>query len=485
MRILFFHYFKDKIRAFYYGKSWFYIALKCLVYLYCTIFFGFAGYFLDRLLNDIYPNIDIFESFGKFLFYYFIIDFIFRFKFHELNLLHSIPYFSLPIPRKNLYKFPLFANLISIYNGIGMLILTPFIITVVLPSSSIYLSFIWVLWIGCSLLTLSFLSTFFKLYSIKNKFFGYLLFLFIIIFFYAENTGFISYSQAIYWFIKQTEHHYYLLPVMPLIAFGSFKFCLRFLKSQKYSEYVTEEIKNVKQFNFLKRFGSYVYLDVLFLIRNKGIRGILMSFITMPSYYYFMLFTSYDGLNYLDSKILFFGIFSICNFTLMYGNIIFSGHASYFDGLLSKRLSMYEFIRSKYLLLLLSMIINYLLILPIGFLNPKIPLINFSLLFFSMGYIPFLVLIIACYRYSPFHIVNNSSFKSISRFKFINFLPLLITFFPLLLIKAFDLFGVIDISFYVLAFLGFIGVVSSKWWLKSIALKFNENKYKMSSGFRT
>ena len=123
MFILFTHYWKEQLRTFYWKKSWLVLLFSTLIKLYFGANFLIVGFFSDVIIKELFPAQSLVEMHFQFLFYYWLIDLFFRFKFQEVKLLQSKPYFTLPISRSKLDKFPLIQSLFSNYNCIYCLFL--------------------------------------------------------------------------------------------------------------------------------------------------------------------------------------------------------------------------------------------------------------------------------------------------------------------------------------------------------------------------
>jgi multisubunit Na+/H+ antiporter MnhB subunit len=97
---------------------------------------------------------------------------------------------------------------------------------------------------------------------------------------------------------------------------------------------------------------------------------------------------------------------------------------------------------------------------------------------------PYLVLIVACYRFQRFEITQKSSFNY-QGFSFLSLVPAgVVSTFAILLFNAFSLFDFTNYAYYTFIIIGIMGIITYKWWLKSITRKFEEQKYKLAEGFR-
>ncbi len=485
MFILFTHYWKEQLRTFYWKKSWLVLLFSTLIKLYFAANFLIVGFFSDVIIKELFPSQSLVEMHFQFLFYYWLIDLFFRFKFQEVKLLQSKPYFTLPISRSKLDKFPLIQSLFSNYNCIYCLLLVPFFFRYVLQNESVVFSIMWWIIVLSGMLFVSFSSLYLRLFFQKKPLFGLIFLVVFLAGIAMEFKGYFSMSSSLNFIVQLSEKYLFPVLIFPLFSLLAYWVVLRFIKKLKYFEFESEQMNlKVTRFSFLERWGElgqHLLLDIKFLYRNKRTRAALVSCLIFPGWYFMMVTPK---LNLTSSKHVFAGIFTIAQLCISYGQFVFAGHSTYFDGLMTQRLSMYQFIRAKYFLFVISMLLIYGVLLFFYFLNPVLPLINLSLLVFSIGTMPYLVLIVACYRVQRFEITQKSSFNY-QGFSFLSLVPVaVVSTFAILVFNAFSLFDGVKYAYYTYFIVGSVGIVSYKWWLKSITRKFEEQKYKLAEGFR-
>ena len=485
MLILFTHYWKEQLRSFYWKKSWLVLLFSILIKLYFGANFLIVGFFSDRILKEIFPSQSIIDKYFQFLFYYWLIDLFLRFKFQELRLLQSKPYYTLPISRSKLDKFPIVQSLFSNFNVIYCLLLVPFYITYVVQNENFIFSILWWVIVLSGMFFVSFSSLYLRLFFQKKPLFGLIFLVIFLASIVMEFKGYFSLSLALIFIVHLSAKYLFLVLIFPLLAFSAYWVVLRFVKKLKYFEFESDKMNlKVTRFSFLERWGElgqHLLLDIKFLYRNKRTRGVLVSCLIFPGWYFIMITPKLD---LSSSKHVFAGIFTISQLCIAYGQFVFAGHSTYFDGLMTQRLSMYQFIKAKYFLFVISMVLIYSVLSFFYFVNSALPWINFSLLIFSIGTMPYLVLIVACYRFQRFEITQKSSFNY-QGFSFLSLVPAgVVSTFAILLFNAFSLFDLTNYAYYTFIIIGFIGIITYKWWLKSITRKFEEQKYKLAEGFR-
>ena len=116
---------------------------------------------------EIFPEGNITEEFTRLLFYYFMLDFVARFKFQDISLIASNRYALLPIKTKKLFHFPLLLTAFSPFNFFFLLLTLPFFCKVIVQQS-ISFSLTWFAFIYSGLAIMNYGSVFVKLHFRKN-----------------------------------------------------------------------------------------------------------------------------------------------------------------------------------------------------------------------------------------------------------------------------------------------------------------------------
>ena len=104
MLLLLKHLYLQKIRSFFWKKSIVASIFLSLISLYFLVIFGFFGVLADKIIVDLYPNNAVLEMFTRFVFSYYLVDFVLRFKFQTISLLDIQHYLSLPFSKKKTFQ---------------------------------------------------------------------------------------------------------------------------------------------------------------------------------------------------------------------------------------------------------------------------------------------------------------------------------------------------------------------------------------------
>jgi hypothetical protein len=117
------------------GKS---IAIRIvmgLLILYLLVNILVLGFFLDHLLEKIFPKDDLIQSFCGIILIYYLFDLFMRLQLQELPTLRVQPYLQLPVKRNSLVGYLAFTALISVFNLWPFILFVPFILKIVAADS--------------------------------------------------------------------------------------------------------------------------------------------------------------------------------------------------------------------------------------------------------------------------------------------------------------------------------------------------------------
>ena len=489
MIILLNHLIKQKTRSFFWKKSIISSIFLSLISLYFLFAFGFFGVIADKIILEMYPNKDVLEMFTRFVFNYFLVDFVLRFKFQSISLLDLQHYLLLPFSKKKLFHFPLISSLFSYFNILAFLVLLPFFFVYVTQEYSVVESLVWFSYIYGGILIINFLSLGLKFIFTKKAFLAILLFTVVLVLLTLENRGIIALSKGYFWIVNSAMNHPWMA-IFPVVGvFFAYRFTYHLLLKNRYDESLSSKKTTSSKlitFQFLEKYGNIghlIMLELKFMLRNKKTRSMLFSGIFFLCYG--MIFYTNDSYNVNSFKSIFVGVFMCSGIIMNLGQITLSGYSSHFDGLMTLALPVKTLFRVKYIIFASAMILAYLLTIPYYFLDARIPIVNLALLIYSVGTFPYLYFYVANFKYQPFDISQNKKFD-VQGFNFRKFIPLIpILLVPFLIHGICFLFGNVLLTYYILAGMGIIGIATNSYWLGVIERKFHEQKYKLAEGFRS
>ncbi len=489
MLLLLKHLYLQRIRSFFWKKS---IVSSIFISLFSAYFlftFGFLGVYADEIISDMFPNTDVLVMFTRFVFSYFLVDFVLRFKFQSISLLDLQHYLFLPFSTKKLFNFPLISSLLSYFNVLAFLVLLPFFFVHVIPNYSISESIVWFTYIYGGILAVNFLSLGVKFIFSKKALLGYILFAVILVLLTLENRGILSLSKGYAAFVHYAMSHLWMIILPISLVLISYRFAYQLMVKNRYDESFTANKKSSSKlitFQFLEKYGNLghlIMLELKFILRNKKTKSMLFTGIFFL--FYGLMFYGNEIVNIYSFKIIFVGLFMCSGFIMNIGQIALSGYSSHFDGLMTLALPIKTLFRVKYILYALAMILSYILTLPYYFLDETIPFVNLTLLVYGVGIFPYVFLYVANFKYQPFDITQNKKFD-IQGFNILNFIPLIpVLLIPFCIHGICYLLGNVLFTYYILLGLGILGIATNSYWLGVIERKFHEQKYKLAEGFRS
>ena len=478
---------KKTLRSRYFSQGWGVKILLVFLFLYFGLSFLVLGFFLPELIQETHPDQELVTPvFNSYILHYVLIDLAMRFFLQDLNVLSVQHYLLQPIRKSKVINFLLGSSVFNFFNLLPLLFVLPFAIRGVAPESDVATSVLWEFSMLGVILFDHFLAIYIKrVIAVKHWVF----------FAFAGIVAVLLVGNAFDWFSLQQWSliifgpvgSWWFLPVVWLVMLVvyvvNFRFLLRMSYIDQWKKHKGEAA--TQNFGFLESrgaVGTMMANEIKLILRNKRTKSVL--WITLIFSFYGLLFytqpETYPGMGWL----IFVGIFMTGIFLINYGQFMVGWESSYFDGILTRAYPMESFFRAKFWLLVLSSIVTYLLSLVYIYFTLDALWINTACFLYNIGVNSFVLLYASTYQRKRIDLSQGSAFnyQGTSVVQFIIVLPLLLV--PILIFKAFDIFGA---AYYGLAALGGCGLLSlafSKYWFKEIIKNFKEKKYRNAAGFR-
>jgi len=459
-----------------------------LLILYLLVCALAVGFFMDKILHQVYPDRNVTEVFNGMILYYFALEFLSRMQLQELPTIAIVPYLHLRIAKRKLVNFLNVRALFSAFNIIPVFVFFPFIIFNIFPTYGTFAGIMYLI----SVLSLAFFNNYLALYvkrlSISSARFVIIGFSVLIALALLEYFKVFSIAAVSNWVFSQVAHQPVIAFVFPLLAFAIFNINARYLRNNLYMEELSagEGKKTSTDYPFLDRFGdagTLAALEIKLILRNKRSKSTVSKGLLFI-FYGFLLYNK----KYLETNdfnmMLFAAIFMTGNMVLLYGQFMFGWQSAEFDGMLANKVSIRNFFRAKLLLFNLSSTVLTLIVSLYGFISWKILVIQFAAYLYSMGIAPILVMYFATYSYKAIDLKKGSSFnwQGVGATSMLMSLPIFLA--PYLFFLPFSLNGK---PFWGLAALGVAGLIcflTRNFWIGVLVKAFNNRKYKIAEGFR-
>ena len=461
-----------------------------LLMLYLAVCFLVMGFFLDRILIEASSGSDPVELFNGVLLYYFGFELLIRFFMQAMPAMSITPFMHLPVKRSFLMRFLLARSIINPINYISFLIFIPFAFRAVSGIYSGAAACWWLLALFLLSLFIIYANTYIKRQMVVKPVVSLccgLAFIALIVLDIFKIFSLSGLSASLFGAILE-QPLWILIPVA--LASGAYILNYRFLMVHSYPEEIDRTIgkkqTSVQTLGFMSRFGQIgelIGLELKLILRHKRTKSVL--YITPFFILYGLIF--YTNPIYKDSImwLIFTGIIVTGMTMLSYGNFIIAWESKFFDGILTRRGSLFDYFRAKYYMLISFCIVSYLLTTPYALFGIKYFWIQTACFLFNIGVGAIIMLWFAQYNRKRIELAQGSAFnwQGTGASQFIVMLPAMLL--PIFIVGIFKLVGLESWGLGVLAIMGVMGVLCHKWIIQSICRKFAQAKYAMAEGFRS
>jgi hypothetical protein len=276
-----------------------------------------------------------------------------------------------------------------------------------------------------------------------------------------------------------------LVPIAILALCYSFNFKL--LKDKLFLDSsLKSKVTEVKaaDLSWTKRFGDiapFMQLDLKLIWRNKRTKSSV--WIMLIGLLYGMFF--YPQPMYRDMVWLFpfIGIFVTGIFLINFGQFIPAWDSGYYKMLMSQNIKYEQYLRSKFILMVLSVAIIFVLSIPYVYFGWKILVAHFAAAIYNIGVNSHIMLYGGSFNRKKIDLNQRAAFnyQGTGAVQWIIGLPLMIL--PMIIFAVLNaLFG-FETGIIVLIFLGIAGIVFHKKLMRMITQRYLDSKYKMIDAF--
>jgi hypothetical protein len=454
--------------------------------------FLMLGFFLDRLIKeDLMPGSDPLTVVNSFLLYYFGMDLILRLIFQTLCSSVGKQYLLLRLDRKQIVKYILFKTPGTFINIFPLFILIPFFFNGVLSSHNFIPSLAWFVGFLSILLFNTYLVNYSKMRFYKNPMITSAVVGVLVAIVLLEKLKVLSFSLA----SKIVFSSVLICPVfvlIPIAALGiiyrlNFNFLINHLYVEDFS--AVKKSKSFKEnFKFLTGFGdvgTFISLDLKLMLRNKRARISLWMPFLFVFYGLFFYPSGHYGAEkgFPDFLLMFVGTFITGFFILSYGMMTFCYESRHFGLILTNKIDMFTYLKSRYYFMLMMSIPAYLLSIFYIYYGSRIFVVNSIMFLFNIGFTAFFFLFLATFNKLKFDLsagYMSLQGKGTNQFfaVFVLAVVVLIIFIPFRLIFN------RDVAIIAMGLIGILGFIFHNQILKLLLKQFYRRRYIMSEGFR-
>ena len=466
------------------------IAIKILMgffALYMIAMFLFLGTGMYFIIRKLYPEGDPFVIVTNFIFYWMLGDLVMRFFLQKLPVMTVKPLLTLPIKRSQVVNYVLGKSATSFFNFLPLFAIIPFSVILISKEYDTSIVLFWALTMVIITLINNYLNFIVESLSAKTS----LSFIPIIAIagslFALNYFEIISFSSFVSQGIMAITVNPLLILIPVLILVGLYVYNFKILKSSLYVDSsVQTKVKEAKttDLSWTNRFGSiapFMQLDLKLIMRNKRSKSTLPLMAIGLVYGLFF----YPNPMYKDMEFMFafVGVFSTGFFLINFGQFIPAWDSGYYKMLMSQNFKYKQYLKSKFTLMFMSVIILFILGIPYAYFGWKILIAHFAAAIYNIGVNSHVIMYGGSFNRKKINLDQKAAFN----YQGTGAVQWLIGF-PLLLIPM-GVFGLInwlvgfETAVATLAGLGLIGIVLHQKIMTVITNRYLNVKYKMIEAF--
>ncbi|SDB62191.1 hypothetical protein SAMN03097699_2691 [Flavobacteriaceae bacterium MAR_2010_188] len=478
---------KQFTRSVSFGKG---VGIKILMAFFALYFvavFLMLGVGLYPILKKTFPETDPFLKVNDFIFYWIIGDLIIRFFFQKLPVMSVKPLLTLPIKRNSIVHYVLGKSTLSFFNFLPFFATIPFGIVLFMNGYAPSQIFFWILTIAIITLIINFLNFIVESLTAESEV-SFLPIIAVAGGLLALNYyNIVSFSELVSRGINTIVANPFLIITPILILLGLYLYNLKILRNKLFLDAglktKTKEI-NAADLSWTKRFGDiapFMQLDLKLIWRNKRSKSsVFMLLIGLLYGLFFYPNPTYQDMPWFYS---FVGIFVTGIFLINFGQFIPAWDSAYYKLLMSQNIKYEQYLKSKFTLMCLSVIILFVLSIPYVYFGWKILLAHFAAALYNIGVNSHVILFGGSFNRKKIELDQRAAFnfQGTGAVQWIIGIPLMIV--PMLIFGLFYWLFNFQVGCLALALLGIAGIVLHQKLMDVIVNKYKKSKYKMIDAF--
>lgn len=470
-----------------FGKS---LGIKLLMGFFALYFMGsflVLGIALYPILKETFPDQDPLIIVNSFLFYWILGDLLFRFFFQKLPVMSVKPLLTLPIGRHKIVNYVLGKSAFSFFNFLPLFAVIPFGITLLVKDYPTGAVLIWMLALILITLIINFLNFIIESFSAETE----LSFLPVILItgglFALDYFNLISFKSLIGSAFNAIYESPILILALVLLLVVMYVFNFKLLHKKLFLDSgLKTEVKEVNASNleWTKNFGDiapFMQLDLKLIWRNKRTKSSVWMLALGLLYGLFF----YPQPMYQDKTFffIFIGIFSTGIFLINFGQFVPAWDSSYYKLLMSQNIKYEQYLKSKFTLMALSVLVLFVLGIPYVYFGWKILFAHFAAAIYNIGINTHVILWGGSYNRKKIDLSQKAAFnyQGTGAVQWLIGIPLLV--FPMIIFAVLNWLLSFEIACITLIAMGVLGIVFHQKLMRFITGKYLESKYKMIDAF--
>lgn len=478
---------KQYFRSSYWQKS---IVINILMVFFALYFVGiflFLGAFLFKIVGKLVPDQDPFTVVSSYIFYWIIGDLLMRFFLQKLPVMSVKPMLTLPIKRSTVVNYVLGKSALSFFNFLPLFAIIPFSISLLLNDYDIFTVLTWMFTMILLVLIINFLNFIIEAFSAETEISFLPIIAVVGILFGLNYFGIVPMTTLIGGALIGIANNpiLILIPIAVLLLLYGYNF--KILKNKLFLDSsLKSKVTEVKaaDLSWTKRFGNiapFMQLDLKLIWRNKRTKS--MAWLMVIGLLYGLFF--YPQPMYRDMVFMYalIGIFSTGFFLINFGQFIPAWDSGYYKMLMSQNIKYEQYLRSKFVLMIMSVIIMFLLGIPYVFFGWKILIAHFAAAVYNIGVNTHVIMWGGSFNRKKIDLDKKAAFnyQGTGAVQWLIGIPLMVV--PMALFGIVNWLVGFEAAIALLMLLGITGIVLHKKLMKFITQKYLDSKYKMIDAF--
>ncbi|MUU79041.1 DUF5687 family protein [Winogradskyella endarachnes] len=478
---------KQYFRSSYWQKN---MAINIFMVFFALYFIGvflFIGAFLFKIVGKLVPDQDPFKVVNYYLFYWIIGDLLMRFFLQKLPVMSVKPLLTLPIKRSTVVNFVLGKSALSFFNFLPLFAIIPFSISLFLNGYETSTVLTWLITMIITVLIINFLNFIIEAFSAESELSMLPILTVVGVLFslnYFEILPMTTLVGSAYLAVSNNPI-LILVPILILAACYTYNYKLLrsklFLDSSLKSK-VTEV--NAADLSWTERFGDvapFMKLDLKLIWRNKRTKS--MAFLLLIGVLYGLFFYPQPMYREMTFMYAFIGIFSTGFFLINFGQFIPAWDSGYYKLLMSQNIKYEQYLRSKFILMVISVVLLFVLGIPYVYFGYKILIAHFAAAIYNIGVNTHVILWGGSFNRKKIELDKKAAFnyQGTGAVQWLIGIPLMLV--PMAMFGLVNWLVGFAAAVALLIVLGLVGIIFHKKLMKAITQKYLDSKYKMINAF--
>ncbi|WP_262910761.1 DUF5687 family protein [Wocania arenilitoris] len=397
------------------------------------------------------------------------------------------PLLTLPIKRKSVVNFVLRKSALSFINFLPLFAIIPFGIKLIANDYKASTVLVWMFVIVLITLINNFLNFIIESLSAKTE----LSFLPIIVFvgslFALNHFNILNIAKLLSNGVTAITKNPILVIIPILTLIGLYVYNFKILRQKLFLDNgLKTKVKEVNASNleWTKNFGDiapFLQLDLKLIWRNKRTKS--SAFLVLIGLLYGLFFYPQPTYQNMPWFFMFIGVFSTGIFLINFGQFIPAWDSGYYKLLMSQNIKYEQYLKSKFTLMAVSVVILFVLGIPYVYFGWKILLAHFAATIYNIGVNTHVILYGGAFNRKKIDLSQKAAFnyQGTGAVQWLIGIPLLLL--PMGLFALFYFLIGFEIACLILAIMGVIGIVFHQKLMNTITQKYIESKHKMISAF--